>query len=102
MHHIVNCVLMLVTLACAVALYAIKYDTRRLELEVSRLERTLEKAENDVTVLKAERAHLSRPDRLEALAREQGLVPLGHRQYLRADAIHLGEVAFEAPANGAR
>ena len=32
-------------------------------------ERALEKAESDVTVLTAERAHLARPARLEPLAR---------------------------------
>ena len=38
-------------------------------------ERALEKAENDVAVLKAERAHLARPERFEPLARELGLAP---------------------------
>ena len=40
------------------ALYAIKNDTRRLEARVQAQERALERAENDVAVLTAERAHL--------------------------------------------
>ena len=71
-------VLMLATLASAVALYAIKNDTRRLEVRVHAQERALERAENDVAVLTAERAHLARPERLEPLARLIGLV--AHRR----------------------
>ena len=74
----INWVLMLATLASAVALYAIKHDTRRLEVRVLAQERALERAENDVTVLTAERAHLARPARLEVLARAIGIVP--HRR----------------------
>ena len=57
----INWVLMLATLASAVALYAIKHDTRRLEVRVLAQERALERAQNDVTVLTAERAHLPAP-----------------------------------------
>jgi cell division protein FtsL len=83
MHRTINSILMLLTLASAVALYAIKYDTRRLEARVQAQERALEKAESDVGVLTAERAHLARPDRLEPLARELGLGPVSSRQYRR-------------------
>ena len=79
MHRTLNWVLMLATLASAVALYAIKYDTRRLEARVQAQERALEKAENDVTVLMAERAHLARPERLEPLARVLGLAPIAQQ-----------------------
>ena len=72
----VNWALMLATLASAFALYAIKYDTRRLEVRVQAQERALEKAESDVTILVAERAHLARPERLEPLARLIGLAPI--------------------------
>jgi hypothetical protein len=54
-----NWALMLATLASAFTLYAVKYDTRRLEARVQAQERALEKAESDVTVLVAERAHLA-------------------------------------------
>ena len=74
----INLALMLATLASAFALYAIKYDTRRLEARVQAQERALEKSESDVTVLTAERAHLARPERLEPLARLIGLA--AHRQ----------------------
>src|SRR6478609_10281931 len=80
-----NWALMLATLASAFALYAVKYDTRRLEARVQAQERALEKAESDVTVLAAERAHLARPERLEPLARLIGLAPIASGQYLRLE-----------------
>jgi hypothetical protein len=46
----------------------------------------LEKLENNVAVLVAERAHLARPKALEPLARNLGLAPIAPRQYLRLDA----------------
>ena len=81
----VNWALMLATLASAFALYAIKYDTRRLEVRVQAQERALEKAESDVTVLAAERAYLARPERLEPLARLIGLAPIAAAQYQRIE-----------------
>jgi cell division protein FtsL len=81
----VNGLLMLATLASAVALYAIKHDTRQLEVRVLAQERTLERAHTDVTVLTAERAYLSRPARLEVLARAIGMSPITAEQYLRLD-----------------
>ncbi len=86
MHRAINLAMMLATLASAVALYAIKNDTRRLEARVREQERTLEKARSDVAVLTAERAHLSRPERLEPLARLIGLAPITAGQYLRLDS----------------
>ena len=85
MHRAINWILMLATLASTFALYAIKDGTRRLEARVQAQERTLERAENDVSVLTAERAHLSRPERLEPLARKLGLAPVSGGQYLRVD-----------------
>jgi cell division protein FtsL len=82
----INWLLMLATLASAIALYAVKHDTRRLEVRVLAQERTLERAQNDVTVLTAERAHLARPARLEVLARAIGMSPITADQYLRLDA----------------
>jgi cell division protein FtsL len=85
MHRAINLGLMLATLASAVALYAVKNDTRRLEARVAAQERALERARSDVAVLTAERAHLARPERLEPLARLIGLSPIAAAQYLRLD-----------------
>jgi cell division protein FtsL len=67
-------------LASAFSLYAINYDTRRLASGVKDLERSIEQAHGDIAVLKAERAHLGRPDRIEPLARALGLRPATESQ----------------------
>lgn len=102
MHRTVNLVLLLVTMVSAFALYALKHDTRQLELRVQAQERALEKAESDVTVLKAERAHLARPERLEPLARKLGLAPVNQRQYLRLDTAESGAEKNAAATAAAR
>jgi hypothetical protein len=86
MQRTINWVLMLAALAGTFALYAIKDGTRRLEARVQAQERALERAENDVSVLTAERAHLARPERLEPLARKLGMAPVSARQYLSLEA----------------
>jgi cell division protein FtsL len=84
--RIINLALMLSMLVGVFALYAIKYDARQLETRVQMQERDLEKLENNVAVLIAERAHLAQPTALEPLARNLGLGPIAPRQYLRLDA----------------
>ena len=86
MQRMLNGFLLLATLTATVALYTITYDTGRLEAKVQAQERALERAERDVNVLRAERAHLARPERLEPLARELGLAPIESGQYLRLAA----------------
>ncbi len=73
---------MALTIASAFGLYQIKYDTQQLEAKVQAGERAIEKMEGDIAVLKAEKAYLARPERIEALARKQGLAPIGEHQYV--------------------
>jgi cell division protein FtsL len=67
--------------ASALLLYALNYDTRRLEAEVQAKERTAEQARYDIAVLKAERGTLTRPDRIDGLARQLGLGPPKPEQF---------------------
>lgn len=71
---------LMVTLASAFILYSSNYDTRQLEARVAEQERAIEKARSDISVLKAERAHLARPERIEPLARALGLAPASEQQ----------------------
>ena len=71
---------LMMTLATAFVLYSSNYDTRQLEARVAEQERAIEKARGDIAVLKAERAHLARPERIEPLARALGLGPASERQ----------------------
>lgn len=62
-------------IASAFLLYGLNYDTRSLEGHIQAQERAAAKAKSDIAVLKAERGHLSRPERIDPLARQQGLTP---------------------------
>jgi cell division protein FtsL len=55
-------------LASAFLLYGLNYDTRQLEARVQQEELAVAQARSDIAVLKAERAHLTRPERIEPLA----------------------------------
>jgi cell division protein FtsL len=94
------------TLVCAFALYTINYDTRRLEQRVQARERAAATAAAQVAVLKAERAFLARPDRIEPLAYALGMQPVSERQYVRLEDLPLRdeqpneEPSMLAPAQG--
>jgi cell division protein FtsL len=87
-----------VALASAFFLYTVSYDARRLERQVAAKERKLEMLRSDIAVLKAERAHLARPERIEPVARAMGLravqghqmLPLssGRANFLPTDEAH--------------
>jgi cell division protein FtsL len=87
MLRLVNACLAMAVVIGACGLYVIKTDTRRLEASVQSQERAQERLVDDIAVLRAERAHLARPERLERIAREQGLVPLHEAQLIRIEDI---------------
>jgi cell division protein FtsL len=72
-----------IALASAFMLYGLNYETRMTAQNVQALERRAEQARSDISVLKAERAHLARPERIEPLARAQGLAPASEAQLAR-------------------
>lgn len=80
------------TLASAYVLYAESSATRRLEAQVQAAERQRERLESDIVVLKAERAYLSRPARIEPAAKALGL-----RAPVAGDHIDLDTVLIGAP-----
>ena len=67
-------------LASALLLYGLSYDTRLIEAGVAASERNAERLRADIAVMRAERAHLARPDRIEPIARSLGLRPTQPRQ----------------------
>lgn len=67
--------------ASALLLYALNYDTRRLEAELQAKERLADRARSDIAVLKAERGTLARPDRIDDLSRRLGLGPPKPEQF---------------------
>lgn len=93
---------MALTIASAFGLYQIKYDTRQLEAKLQVGERSIEKMEGDIAVLKAEKAYLARPERIEALAKKQGLGPIGGHQYMLPGELQAQVQAGERDASVAK
>jgi len=75
-----NLGVMVLALASAFVLYGINYDTRLMDKRLQEKERAIEEARSDIAVLKAERAHLARPERIAPLARALGMQPTSERQ----------------------
>lgn len=69
-------------LASAFFLYGLTYDTRLIEQRMLAAERTAERTRSDIAVLRAERAHLARPERIEPFARAMGLRPTEADQFI--------------------
>jgi cell division protein FtsL len=63
------------TLASAYVLYTESLETRRVSERVDRLEQARRNLESEIAALKAERAFLSRPTRIEPAARALGMRP---------------------------
>lgn len=84
-------------LSSAILLYGLTYDTRLIEQRVQAAERTAERARSDIAVLRAERAHLARPERIEPLARAQGLRPSQAGQFVAPAAAARLADADSAP-----
>ena len=63
-----NVVAVFVLLGSAVYAYAIKYETMGYSAEIVKAEHEIQRARDDIAMLRAEWAHLSRPERVQALA----------------------------------
>lgn len=92
----------LLALSTAFLFYAVNYDARRLESALQRRERVVEKLRGDIAILKAERAYLARPARIEALARAQGLQPIAPHQLSQSDELRTALQGTAADLAGLR
>ena len=52
-----------------ILIYDMKFETRRLEDRAAQLERAIEDEKDNIALMRAEWSHVSRPERIEALAR---------------------------------
>ena len=80
MARLLNLIAFLLAGALAFLLYELKYETRVLEKEASRIQREIERERQSIAVLRAEWSYLTRPERIETLA-DQLL-------HLRPAAVH--------------
>lgn len=69
-------------LLSAFTLYAINQETRGLIEKNQHLAQEVETLKRDNAILRAERAHLMRPERLEPYARTLGMRPIAGRQFI--------------------
>lgn len=53
-----------------ILIYEMKFETRRLENQAAELVRAIEDERDNVALMKAEWSHVTRPDRVEKLARD--------------------------------
>lgn len=68
----------------AFALYSTSLDTRRLAVEVDAKRRHKQNLISSIAVMKAERAHRSRPEAIEPWARSFGMRPARGEQFVAA------------------
>jgi cell division protein FtsL len=81
------------TLAAAHVLYTEGLETRSVGERVNRLEQTRRNLDSEIAALRAERAFLSRPTRIEPAARALGMRPAAGGDFGRVEDLF--------PANGA-
>ncbi|MBU2582641.1 MAG: cell division protein FtsL [Alphaproteobacteria bacterium] len=79
--QVLTTIAVLATLLSAFALYAVNYETRGLAEDVRKREQIIDRAHRDIAILKAERAHLARPERIGEHARRLGLMPATADQF---------------------
>lgn len=77
----INVLAVLLLIGAAVTVYKIKYEATWQAVEVERLNRQIEREKVSINILKAEWAHLTRPDRIQFLAEKNlDLKPADPRQ----------------------
>ena len=70
MKTLLKLTLPLLLLALFAGIYMIKVETWQLKREAKNLERQIKREEREISILRAELAYLSRPERIEKLARK--------------------------------
>jgi len=75
-------------LASAFRLYAVSYQTQQIADQNSRMTSEIAKLSQDITILRAERTYLMRPERIEPLAGKLGMRPVAGRQFMTPSELH--------------
>ncbi|MEL7303776.1 MAG: cell division protein FtsL, partial [Pseudomonadota bacterium] len=96
MRGILTTVVWTVTILAVFALYAIKHDTRQLEAQVRDMEREAARKEEVLASLRAEWSALTRPARIERLARKH----LGYDALAPDQFATVEEIAALVGSNG--
>lgn len=94
----------LVVAVLAVAVYRAKLGAEETENRIETLQAEAKKVTEEISVLKAEEAYLTRPERIGPIARERlGLLPASPDQFTAPEALarRLGEERLTLPATEA-
>lgn len=95
----------LVVAVLAVAVYRAKLGAEETEGRIETLQAEAKKVSDEISVLKAEEAYLTRPERIGPIARDRlGLQPATPGQYTAPEALprRLGEEKLTLPESGAQ
>jgi cell division protein FtsL len=98
---IVGC---LVAVGLAIGVYRAKLGAEETEARLDELRGEIVEVNQDISVLRAEEAYLSRPERIGPLAREKlGLEPSAPSQFAASETLRsrIGEERLLAPADPA-
>ncbi len=76
-----------------VLIYDMKFQTRRLEDQASKLERAISEEKDNVALMRAEWSHVTRPDRIETLARDMLKLQPARPEQLIADSDFMNALA---------
>jgi cell division protein FtsL len=88
MLRILNVAAVLALLGSAVYAYSIKYDTILYTEQIAKTKHAIKKERDAIGMLRAEWAHLTRPERIQALAdKHLDLQPMQLSQIVRADRL---------------
>lgn len=101
MLRIINTVLVVAVLAAGFVIYSLEHRTRGAERRIAAINDQLGEERDAMKLLTAEWSHLTRPVRLERLARgELGLGPVDVLQLAKPDEV-AGRLAERPPENPA-
>jgi cell division protein FtsL len=88
MIRFLNLIAIFALVGSAIYAYSIKYQTILHAETVARLKAEIKQQQDEIGLLRADWAHLTRPERVQALADKfTGLQPLALNQIVRADAL---------------
>ena len=94
MFKLFNAILVLTVLISGFALYSLEHSTRGAERQIARLKRGIADEKESIKLLNAEWASLTRPERLQRLAREH----LGLSTVTASQIVRLEELGQKVPA----
>ncbi|MFT3987106.1 cell division protein FtsL [Aestuariivirga sp.] len=94
MHKLFNAFLVLTVLVSGFLLYSMEHETRGLERQIAKYERSMAVDREDMKLLSAEWSSLTRPDRIEQLAEQH--LKLQTMQAIQI--VPMTEVASKVPA----